>query len=93
MQPHKMGGAFTAPLPLRAHSFLYDDRTAAAIKQSIVDVTVGAEGGGSGAQLPLAATNMHILEQIQKCSDVVHLMWVAGGLTQSGHATRASYHG
>ena len=48
MQPHKFGGAFTAPLPLRAHSFLDDPRTAPAIKRDVVDVAVGAGGGQGG---------------------------------------------
>ena len=74
MQPHKFGGAFTHPLLLRAHSFLDDPRTAAAIKQGVVDVAVGAaggQGGGGGevAQLPRGATNVGVKSALERWRD------------------------
>ena len=51
MQPHKFNGAFTAPLPLRSHSFLRDPRTASAIRDGVIDVAVGGSASG-GASIP-----------------------------------------
>ena len=68
MQPHKFGGAFTAPLPLRAHGFLNDPR-AAAIRQDVVEVSVGREppaGGGVSAILPRAATNLDLQRDLHQ---------------------------
>ena len=75
MQPHKFDGAFTEPLTLRAHSFLGDPRTAAAIRGGVVDVAVGGGGGDGGSdagiaapapglRLPRGATNMVVLQQL-----------------------------
>ena len=53
MQPHKFGGKFTAPLPVRAHRVLADPRTDAAITRSVLDVVVGA---GAATALQTQAT-------------------------------------
>ena len=69
MQPHKFNGAFTAPLPLRAHSFLGDPRTSPAIREGVVDVAVGGVAAGAsgrgGATLPKGATNVAVLRALE----------------------------
>ena len=68
MQPHKFDGAFTEPLTLRSHSFLSDPRTAAAIKEGVVDVTVGGDDASlapaQGPRLPKGATNVVVQRQL-----------------------------
>ena len=63
MQPHKFGGRFTAPLSIRAYSFLSDPRTDPQIKASIVDVHVGSSDGA--VTLPRKATNVEVLARLQ----------------------------
>ena len=63
MQPHKFGGRFTAPLSIRAYSFLSDPRTDPQIKASIVDVHVGSSDGA--VTLPHKATNVEVLARLQ----------------------------
>ena len=71
MQPHKFGGKFTQPLPIRAYSFLTDPRTDTAIKTSIVDVHLeGGGGGGGGAILPKRATNEQVIDTLQSVSSL-----------------------
>ena len=77
MQPHKFGGAFTEPLRLRAHSFLDDPRTAAAIRGGVVDVTVGgdeldaveAQRPSQRPRLPKGATNVVVQRELAKHTD------------------------
>ena len=72
MQPHKFGGKFTQPLPIRAYSFLTDPRTDTAIKTSIVDVHLegGGGGGSGGAILPKRATNEQVIDTLQSVSSL-----------------------
>lgn len=74
MQPHKFGGKFTAPLPVRAHRFLADPRTDAAITRSVLDVVVGAGAETAPCStssteqcpaLPRQASNVQVLQRLQ----------------------------